>query len=1812
MTTLEYQTRGRPAGDTIEVLPNYEERGISQESFNGKHVITGGHNRPRILENKGDSVDSHLMGIKRPLLSPTVSIQSGGKFTGNVQVAVQRVHEASNTRGGISPVWPNAKSFITDGDYTWTNIAEYNTFGLGAGSYYSVGFKVSLGTLIADSTALMPFGSESNINSDQLVVNSLSFFGYVPDGGTSTEGVAAPNPPAVRAAIFKGTNGSLTQVSPWVDRAGSTLPTQSDKEGLAGSPKITFEFGSPVTLDGANDTEYWFIIQTREVSKTLNLFIQELDGGTGSLYYATSEDPASATFVNYTTSYLLRPEQKRVFDEVMTTSEEPGDNIYNVSDMKFVTDGVDEWIYIAVSPTVDFSTARLRADQGVIIRFKKSDPVGTRESIKIDGVGWMKICPDPADNGDIYIAGLFPAYSGVPTIQPFQSYVKVLRRNFDDDSNDADDIYELTSPGTDSFLLNSANTDRLVAFAPIPTARGGGGALMMHYTRNAGDESALIRFSSDFSTYQEHKNTSSYKTLNDLHADVQNNNRFWGYSTHGGDNGPCYIAFSMASGLTTSTTYPSGVGSTGNTNAEGVVAIDPQSTSSQITYASHNAGTLLKGTNSASGWATSTPATLDGLTIRSLAVSPTDANYLHGVLEDASGNQAPYYSADAGATWALYAGVGTTINGLLANRRTADDAITHLQPTFFSDQSKECFYPVEHITREIDRQEEFRMNIRNQIIGSYGLMTVNNFWLPDGVTVSDRSTSFPYETIHDQAVYVDASISIRSTTTDYQELGVGTASSIPSALQTSIDAIQAKLPDYGDIDAQLYVGPQTTSGALTRSYWTLTLVATKVGSEYPYRSDVSVYTAPVITESATTMELLHSIERSISTGESDVLYWSVEDGKIQVNTSEMTQNEPESIAQGGNERYDIYSVLIREQSLGTEFREVARIPIGGSFTFDEPRASLGVKVSVHDGFYDTPGGFEAVANLRNGTDERLCFISQPGYDPFVGIPGENDYDYVFDNPNIVDAGSKYSIIPGKIGRVVSVDTAAKTLTLADVDATQWALLQAGDLLPLLSGSDGAGLFVSVADDFDPDSYPVSGVYTVEYTDYAYADSGVRPRSGMSLYSAYGRGTLGAVATISSAQANWYETLYFMTIDGDTSGFLDPYLGSNNNVVCIAGYFYYVRSYAKNQSGVFRVAITPMHPSFQAAPQPSVDDTVYATFAPIYSSLTNRVTILKDDRGYEAGRAYVKADSNTGLLTTFVNASLTKGGVRGTSPESAVKAEFRKELLATVKKGEQVVRLNIDVADDYWHQRKFLIEGDDYQEAYIDKVMEFDPESGVKLPRKALHLSSPWRGDDHKDSPCLVAGDYTSVHFSGTGLDQPEAISGLTKLNLVPKSRTAAIASASAYLYVFAEANEYFELQVPSFPIPRTGAEFSQFAIEAETTQTRSRGVFTITSKAWAADDNGLIYLIGPNGLYRVSSPNITLIPGSRKMFSRIDPDHLQRASLAFNTASFPRPMIHIAGIGYQDGSKTQHLGFIPDIEAWVNLSSTTEIDVITPLVNQQGMSNIAFGGAGTVGIFADMDRSIRHTDYPGPARAQTAYAFGAGTDSPRSGFIGTGDITVFDASNNIYAIDVTWEDSATEATRQDFSCYGTALNASLNAGELVGIAKRGVKWQKTNATTGAVEEVDVVGIKKTTDPNDAAITWTLYVQGTLSDTSASRYYWTIGARYFRWATNEITPADGKMSVQINALELDVSPDGSDDNPWWITFDVYTARGASEIDWSTPVVSRTIPHTRFKNEARQDISFMTPTARSAAIRAYGYAPVNSGFQVKRLSVKVQDI
>lgn len=927
------------------------------------------------------------------------------------------------------------------------------------------------------------------------------------------------------------------------------------------------------------------------------------------------------------------------------------------------------------------------------------------------------------------------------------------------------------------------------------------------------------------------------------------------------------------------------------------------------------------------------------------------------------------------------------------------------------------------------------------------------------------------------------------------------------------------------------------------------------------------------------------------------VYGQVTDGSITIDLSTATSREPEAISQGGTENYDKIAVLLRDRALGIEFRQVAVIDLGESFTFNENALALGVKQAIVPGFYEVAGGFESVENYRVFGTERLVFISQPGYDSLRGIPGSGDYEQRFLSPRVYRAWDRMFLTGERIGSVLSVNTGTRTITLRAVNGAAFTQVAVGQELPFVDNANGNGGHVIVES-----ATLAAGVYTIVYYDYAYLE----PSGGCIFYLPTGEalplGTLGANARdLGSGE------FVLQMADGFVSEFGAIPVGSRVAFTGTAnGYLEVLSIDASNGEIVFSI------PNSVSAPEDG-DAILFPHSALHFADFVKGVVFLTET-DQEIGRAWPKTDAASGLIELYTDWARTALGTNGSDPAGAYALEARFALLGTVQKGSSRIRTGLPVANDFWHQRDVSFLGDTVRQR-IKKIVKYDTNTGERLLSPEIELFEPWRGDDHSLQPMEVISDYSSLHIAGAAfgrdLSNAESISDFTKLNLVPKTGTIVVAAVSGRLFVFAEKDEIFEISVDPFIVPTSGAAAEEFAIEDLVDQVRQSASFAISTTRKAIDERGRIYLAGPQGIFSYVSPNVYQIRGMRDRFAKFFWKMAPKFSMALDPSLFPEAALRIANVGYLEGETNEQLAYSPMREQWMNFGGGLNADEIAGAQGQDNSALVLGGARGKVYVYGQVIADPDHTEWNGEDYGRNYLINGQVSGESFGGYITGGDVNVENVADPlIYAVDATYRDSTVSPPELlDLSGFGIVLNTPTegpdDAREPVESAILGVPFVKWNDATGAQERGVVVGLKIEEDGTN-----TIYVKAESAWTDLSvgqRYYWAIGPRPWQITTREIEPTAPWRGVAMVGFEMVVDSAVEEEHPWWIRVQAFFNFTGKGIDWTQPVVDRIYSWREFTNESRLMRPFYTVPAVGFVVRVSGHAPTNRNFRITEMRV-----
>lgn len=934
---------------------------------------------------------------------------------------------------------------------------------------------------------------------------------------------------------------------------------------------------------------------------------------------------------------------------------------------------------------------------------------------------------------------------------------------------------------------------------------------------------------------------------------------------------------------------------------------------------------------------------------------------------------------------------------------------------------------------------------------------------------------------------------------------------------------------------------------------------------------------------------------------------------ITVDTSAMYDAEPESIAQGGTERFDAYAVLFRDVVIGPEWREVAIVDAGGSYTFAQDQKSLLACIPYVTEFYECPGSFEDVETFRNQGTERLCFISQPGYDYFEGIPGANDYDARVLDPVYYRKNSLSLLLGSRIGVLASAPSGG-ALTI-NVDGGGAISLAAGDTIQHLTpdGATGGTLLILTINENSP------GVYDATYL----ALGGVEPVATSIIYNSYGAiQTIGSVLTVTDPSP-----------EPDWTAYTQVELEITNQAL-----------FASSSAGAFVVFVSPdaSQASYAAVYQdeaqadsllyltadivgtvPDADWSVRFGFSALDPNAIYRAMAFRDAQGNVTARAFLRPDPDRpGIMQVLservvVNQDGTEDytlGTRGPSPVNPASVESRPILFGSVSKGSSRVQLfNFAEFDDWVQQREVTFEGDTYR-GTIKKVLKFDPNTGDLLDPPQLELFEAWDGESHAFVPVTIAGDYGSVHFGGATPETYEIISGLTKFDLKPRSRTRIIKATRETMYVLCAQDEYFEVLPSNFLIPATVAEFNNVFgdISAQVQSTRGSSSFTCSSLSCAVDEDNRIYFCSPQGIVRFNFQGAELLPGMRDRFSKIHWTFYPRMVVAMDGGLFPLPALRVGNIGYAENEATQTMAYVLPLNKWVSMADLAYVEAMCPALAVNGEQRVVFAGKGKLGVFGVNTRREDYTDYDAEEQDAIRNTPQAGQylGAVYNGFLTRADITTT-AWDDVYEMSLKNADD----TRADLSGWGTVFNTPRNptTGQPVLAARSRVSIAIFDVETGAVQQADIIGVNYDADDSDAPSRVYIYKPGGFAAAAGTTsYHWILGAVQSTLHTPEMRPANGATALTIKRIQMDVEPDGTAEGPWWLEIEFYGARTGGRTNTKAALVqTRTVPWTRFKNDSRMSLNFLLPSCRSISTRIKAYAPAGNALRIKDVEITYDD-
>lgn len=952
-----------------------------------------------------------------------------------------------------------------------------------------------------------------------------------------------------------------------------------------------------------------------------------------------------------------------------------------------------------------------------------------------------------------------------------------------------------------------------------------------------------------------------------------------------------------------------------------------------------------------------------------------------------------------------------------------------------------------------------------------------------------------------------------------------------------------------------------------------------------------------------------------------IVFLSLTNNSLVIDTAIIEQREPEAEADGGTEHYNSYAILIRDRVAGSEWRDVGLVERGKAFTFDMAAADIFAYPPLLTEFYECPGGFDDVENYRAQGSERLCFVGQPGYDPFVGIPGKKDYTATIEEPQFYTENGKFLLLGRALAQVT--DYTGGFVYFRLFDPADAALLT-GQLQIAYLDRLGNGALAQFYN-FAPAS---EGRYTAQFS--APTDTyGLTVNSTM--YMGYPAAhTIGQVLALGAPAAGFngrYNGLTQITLFEPQEPFFTDVrpgtlcLGQANADDTAVTYFTFQKDSLAGNDYLF------VDPAQVRGAAVSLGMFVRLGLSELDYSTTNKLIAFNEATGAVRSRAFLYSDGlGTGLISVmsqplpFGSTSFTPSpGVRGPSPVGVANAQVRYNMYGTVTKGSTRVQVFLPVIDDWWQQRQIQFDGDNAK-GTIKKVLKFNPDTGAPLALYQLELFEPWGGDSHNFSLMQLLSDYSSVHFSGSTSDTYEVVSGLLKYNLTPSSRTMLLKATRGTMYVVCNTNEIFQVIPSNFLFPTTFDEFANSFIDITNPQnvqaSKETAVFTCSSLGCAVDDQGRLYFGSPQGIYQWATPNARLIPGMRDRFRKFNADCYQRISLAFDGGAFPFPQLQVGGLSYTENNLNVRLAWLPDIERWLDFSGAARTDALCAVVGRDNGSRIAFAGSSKLGLLGQCITELDYTEFAGDTTDSNLFVNGQYRGALPHGFITGADATLFDADLGVWALDLTYHDSTADVPVPflGLQALSSVYNCTLTeAGQPVLSTRGRVQIGLFDAATGAVQLFDIVGFFR----NEAVTipTNTLYIlapDGVVTTSSSQKFYWAFGPRYVSLVTPEIRPATNNQTISMESTNIDPEPNGTATFPFWITYEVFGSLYSGTTNTKVPIRGPiTVPWTSFASSNYQAQLWNSLYAQSVSVKISGYAPLYQAFRIKNVVVQVQD-
>lgn len=269
-TNLDYITTRKPSNESVQYGLNFEELGFSFADVGEREkrvCVTGGHNRPLILEQEGTAVVPHWMGLKPPLVPPSVTVAGSGSLTAAIQVAFQRINSKTGQRSEISPLWPGTGvDSVSPADKSWSAMSQEPTVWIGANETTITGIRQEVEFSDDSETSIAFSGTGQGLVSSKFIMSGISLFGNVPNSEIQELGEDAAGVD-LKVALFKGT----TRITDWVEIAKKSLPREGD------SPQIKVTFSAPVEIEDTATYRVYIVVNEATPASYVNLFFKRTD-----------------------------------------------------------------------------------------------------------------------------------------------------------------------------------------------------------------------------------------------------------------------------------------------------------------------------------------------------------------------------------------------------------------------------------------------------------------------------------------------------------------------------------------------------------------------------------------------------------------------------------------------------------------------------------------------------------------------------------------------------------------------------------------------------------------------------------------------------------------------------------------------------------------------------------------------------------------------------------------------------------------------------------------------------------------------------------------------------------------------------------------------------------------------------------------------------------------------------------------------------------------------------------------------------------------------------------------------------------------------------------------------------------------------------------------------------------------------------------------------------------------------------------------------------------------------------------------------